>query len=290
MKRILSLSMLGLLLMASTSAFAAFDGYVTASVYLRAGPDSSYPRVARLHAGESIVIEGCVDDWSWCDVSGREDRGWVSAHYLQHEYEGHRVLIPRYGVRIGIPIISFVFGSYWNDHYRSRSWYRDRDRYSRITPRYHGAVRGGSRDGGTYRVPRQSPVSPSRQSETRTPSYQTRPSTTIATPQHRAPAQVRTPARTATPTSSPVERVQSRTAPQQQQRATQQQSRQAAPTTQHRAMAPKASPKQTPARSKSPPAHGAGKDKGNQGGGKGNGKDKNKDKDKGGGGGGNDQR
>ena len=284
MKRILFALASSLFLLASTSAFAAFDGYVSTNVYLRAGPDSGYPRVARLRAGTSVFIEGCVDDWSWCDVSSRHDRGWVSGRYLQHEYQGHRVLIPRYGVRIGIPIISFVFGSYWNDHYRSRSWYRDRDRYSRVTPRYYQRS-GGSHDGGTYRAPRQSPVSPSRQSGATTPSYRTRPSTTIA-PQHRSTTRVRAPARTAAPTRSPVERnaAQSRTAPQQQ-HAAQQQPRSM---TQHKAMAPKASPRQTQARSKSSRAQDGGKNKGNQGGGKGKGKGKDKNTDQGGGG--NDQR
>ena len=130
----------GLFLLGATSALAA-EGYVTGNVNLRAGPDVSYPSVARLRAGTTVDIQGCVDEWSWCDVSDGDDRGWISGDFLQEEYEGRRVAVPRYGVQIGIPIVSFEFGSYWGDHYRNRSWYGHRDQWSHVTPRYHGNSR-----------------------------------------------------------------------------------------------------------------------------------------------------
>jgi uncharacterized protein YraI len=135
---------LALSLFAVTSAFAA-DGYVTGDVNLRAGPDSSYPSVAMLGAGTSVAIQGCVDGWSWCDVAAGNNRGWVPGNFLQEEYQGQRVLVPNYGVQIGIPIVAFAFGAYWDDHYRNRSWYGERDRWSHVTPQYRPvAVYGGS--------------------------------------------------------------------------------------------------------------------------------------------------
>lgn len=292
MKRILSMVALSLSLFA-TSAFAAFDGYVTGSVYLRAGPDSSYPRVARLHRGTSVVIEGCVDDWSWCDVSTRNDRGWLSANNLQHEYEGHRVLVPRYGVQIGIPIISFVFGSYWDDHYRSRSWYRDRDRFSRVTTRYYRPG-GDSHDYSSRESHnRQAPVPSRQETVTSQPSYQARPSTTVA-PERRTATQP-TPERTVAQPRPPVERnaipverstVQSQPTEHkpvmEEHRAAPRQANEPAqskPITEHRAVTTaKAQPKEMPVQSKA--AHEAGKDKGSdKGSDQGRGKDKGKDKD-----------
>lgn len=135
MKRILSTAALGLSFLATTAAIAG-EGYVTTNVNLRAGPDTGYPDVATLYAGTSVAIEGCVDGWSWCDVAYGDSRGWVPANYLQQEYQGQRVLVPEYGVRIGIPVISFVFGSYWDSYYRGRSWYGNRERWSRVTPQY----------------------------------------------------------------------------------------------------------------------------------------------------------
>jgi uncharacterized protein YraI len=126
---------LGFSVFAATSAFAG-DGYVTGNANLRAGPDSSYPSVAMLASGTEVAIEGCVDGWSWCDVASGDERGWISGNFLQEEYQGQRVLVPSYGVQIGIPIVSFTFGSYWDDHYRNRSWYSSREHWSHFTPQY----------------------------------------------------------------------------------------------------------------------------------------------------------
>jgi uncharacterized protein YraI len=135
MKRALSIAALGISVFAVPAAFGA-DGYVTGNVNLRAGPDSSYPSVARLPEGAEVAIEGCVDGWSWCDVAAGNNRGWVAGNFLQEEYQGQRVLIPEYGVRIGIPVVSFVFGTYWDNNYRNRSWYGNREHWSHVTPQY----------------------------------------------------------------------------------------------------------------------------------------------------------
>jgi uncharacterized protein YraI len=139
MKRLLCKTVLSLSVLASASAFAA-DGYVTGDVYLRAGPDPGYPSVAMLNAGTPVAIEGCVNGWSWCDVDAGGNRGWVAGEFLQDDYRGQRVLVPQYGVEIGIPIISFVFATYWQDHYRNRSWYSQRQRWSEVRPRYQTVV------------------------------------------------------------------------------------------------------------------------------------------------------
>ena len=153
MKRILSMAALGFSFFATAAAFAA-DGYVTGDVNLRAGPDSSYPSVVMLSAGSPVAIDGCVNGWSWCDVASGDDRGWVAGDFLQEEYQGQRVLVPTYGAQIGIPIVSFVFGTYWDDHYRNRSWYGERARWSQVRPQYGSAhERGGSYGnarGGSY--------------------------------------------------------------------------------------------------------------------------------------------
>jgi len=139
MKRILSTAALSLSLFATTAAIAG-EGYVTTDVSLRAGPDSSYPDVGLLYAGTTVAIEGCVNGWSWCDVVTGDSRGWLPANYLQQEYQGQRVLVPEYGVRIGIPIVAFVFGAYWDSHYRHRSWYGEREHWSQVRPNYQTVV------------------------------------------------------------------------------------------------------------------------------------------------------
>ncbi len=146
MKRLFSRTALSLSIFALTSAFAA-DGYVTGNVNLRAGPDTSYPRVSMLDAGTPVAIEGCVNGWSWCDVAAGDNRGWVAGNFLQEEYQGQRVFVPEYGVQIGIPIVAFAFGAYWGEHYRNRSWYGERNHWSHIRPQYRPVTMHGDQGG-----------------------------------------------------------------------------------------------------------------------------------------------
>jgi len=149
MKRALSIAALGISVFATPAAFGA-DGYVTGNVNLRAGPDSSYPSVARLPEGAEVAIEGCVDGWSWCDVAAGNNRGWVAGNFLQEEYRGLRVLIPEYGVQIGIPVVSFVFSTYWDNYYRNRSWYDNREHWSHVAPQYRQMEGHGDRHGSVH--------------------------------------------------------------------------------------------------------------------------------------------
>lgn len=100
---------------------------VTTDLNMRAGPGTQFPVVNVLTGGRTVTVHGCVRNLSWCDVTTRRDRGWVSARYLTEERR--RRPIVELGPSIGLPIISFQFGDYWDRHYSGRSFYRDRDRW-----------------------------------------------------------------------------------------------------------------------------------------------------------------
>lgn len=121
----------GLLVLAPAIAQAA-EGFATANVNMRAGPSTAYPAVTVIPAGESIEIYGCLADVPWCDVEFYDGRGWVHGRYIQALYQQRRISVgPRYYRPLGIPVVVFSFGSYWDRHYRDRDFYRDRDRWRR---------------------------------------------------------------------------------------------------------------------------------------------------------------
>ncbi len=130
-----------LIALLAPGAASAATAYVVTDLNMRAGPSTGYPVVATLGGGATIEVYGCLSDYSWCDCAIGHSRGWVSGRYLEYIYEERRVLIPAYGPVIGLPIISFSFGNYWDRYYVDRPFYRERDRY-----RGHREVRRERRD------------------------------------------------------------------------------------------------------------------------------------------------
>ena len=53
----------------------------------------------------------------------------ISGDYLELDYQGRRVAFYDYGPRIGIPIVGFSIGNYWDNYYRGRPFWNDRARW-----------------------------------------------------------------------------------------------------------------------------------------------------------------
>lgn len=129
----------GVCLMAlSGAAFAQSLAYTNQPVDVYAGPSGEYPVVAQVPPGAELTVYGCVADYSWCDVGAPGLRGWVYGEYLDYPYQGAEVPIMTYGVQIGVPIVTFSFGTYWDHYYRGQPWYHDRDRWANRPPPMRG--------------------------------------------------------------------------------------------------------------------------------------------------------
>jgi uncharacterized protein YraI len=116
------------------AASAQQVAYTAKAVNLRAGPDRVYPIVAVLPPAASVVVQGCLSDYRWCDVSYGYDRGWVWAGNLRYPYTNGYVAFPGIAPVIGIAILAFVLDDYWSIHYHDRPFYSHRDRYPHVLP------------------------------------------------------------------------------------------------------------------------------------------------------------
>src|SRR6185369_12906466 len=104
------------------------------------------PRVMRIPEGVPVQVDGCVDDFTWCDVSLGPDRGWVYAGNLEYPYrDGRRIVILDNGPRLGFPIVTFSVGPYWDTYYRGRPWYSRRSYWAGRSPSIHWGAPSGVR-------------------------------------------------------------------------------------------------------------------------------------------------
>lgn len=130
----IALSKMGLLtaaiLILPATGYAQQQAYTAKSVHVRAGPARDYPVIAILPPGVPLTVEGCLSDYSWCEVVlADSNRGWMYAGNLSYAFNGANVSVLTYGGLIGLGIVSFSVGSYWDTYYRGRPWYRDRQRW-----------------------------------------------------------------------------------------------------------------------------------------------------------------
>lgn len=195
MRHLLVLLAFGLLGAGLSAPALAGNAYVGVNLVLRAGPDIGYPDVMVVPAGSYVAVQGCLDDYTWCDVAYGGQRGWLAATYLQYDYGNNWVYVPAYGPRIGIPVVSFVLGVYWDSHYRHRSWYRDRDRWRHQPPRHAPPRRRVD-----YRPRRPPPALRASERMQRPAEHAPRPRTVMPRPAQRAqPVRGAQPARPAQP-------------------------------------------------------------------------------------------
>lgn len=131
MKKFAALALLAMALTGLPGLAAAQPQLAQAAkdAHLRAGPARDYPVVAILSAGSEVWIQGCLRDYSWCDVVAGPYRGWVYAANIVSVVQGEPVPVRSHGAEIGVVVVSFFLFDYWNDYYHDRPFFHERDRW-----------------------------------------------------------------------------------------------------------------------------------------------------------------
>jgi len=114
-------------------AFAQ-QAFTSRDVNMRAGPASGYPLVAWLPGGMPLMVHGCLNGFTWCDVSVPNARGWVHADFISYPFMLGFVPIYTHGPALGIPLITFNLNAYWGSFYIGRPWYARRNYWAGFRP------------------------------------------------------------------------------------------------------------------------------------------------------------
>jgi uncharacterized protein YraI len=161
--------------------------YASKTVSMRAGPSRDYPVVATLGSGTAMTIYGCLQGYKWCDVIVGSSRGWVYSGNIVYPYLGRNVPVMSHGPTIGLGIVSFSIGNYWDNYYTDYPWYQQRQNWANRPWAGYGAGYGS---GYNWRAPTAQvrPVTP----DVRPPVQvrPVRPQMQQVVPQRAVPAQV----------------------------------------------------------------------------------------------------
>ncbi len=121
----------------------AQEAFATTDLNMRAGPGPEYPVVDFIATNEPVTIHGCTGGGNWCDVTAGGARGWAYSEYLAYETAGNAVILPQAPAEYAVPTVTYQTETYWDDHYRDRPFYSERERYvTTLTGGSTGAAAG----------------------------------------------------------------------------------------------------------------------------------------------------
>ena len=102
--------------------------YVTANLNQRAGPGTQFPPVTVIPDRSQVLINGCLPNFTWCEGSYGETRGWMSAQYLRlYDYNRQAwVAVGDYARSTRLATFAFDLDRYWAAYYPDRPFYGER--------------------------------------------------------------------------------------------------------------------------------------------------------------------
>ncbi|MGD9740033.1 MAG: DUF1236 domain-containing protein [Bauldia sp.] len=133
--------------MAGPAAAQDLNAIVAVDLSLRAGPGTTFPIVTTIPTAGSVIVYGCLEDRTWCDVSFDGNRGWVSADYLTLATGGQTVVVTQATTGLPPPV-TFTGEAYWTQHYATLPIYQERQRWLGPTAGAAGGAVVGALIGG----------------------------------------------------------------------------------------------------------------------------------------------
>src|SRR4029079_14100752 len=92
MQKLLILSAATAALTWAGAAYADTVAMTTRDLNVRAGPSSQNPVIGVIGSGQSVNINGCVQNGRWCTVAFEGGEGWVSSRFLAGDFDASRMI------------------------------------------------------------------------------------------------------------------------------------------------------------------------------------------------------
>ena len=98
----------GAIALATSTSYAAVRGTVTTDLNLRAGPSSSTEVLTTIPGTAEVLIERCLENRNWCEVSYDGATGYAYGDYLLADLNGERVVVRENLGPLGIAVGAFT--------------------------------------------------------------------------------------------------------------------------------------------------------------------------------------
>ena len=95
----------GALLAMTGAALAQSTVVATTDLNVRAGPGPRNQIVGVLGAGQSVMLDGCMQGSKWCVVAFDGGQGWVYSDYLTGDFGGRQVVLTQRPANSGVRIV-----------------------------------------------------------------------------------------------------------------------------------------------------------------------------------------
>jgi uncharacterized protein YraI len=86
----------------------AASATATTELNIRSGPGPQYASIGFIAAGDSTMVEGCLEGSKWCRVSYNGTEGWSYSDYLTADLSGEVVVLTDRYADVGLSTVTYT--------------------------------------------------------------------------------------------------------------------------------------------------------------------------------------